>query len=134
MNSAVPTWAAPSAAPAWPACRGDVWTLTAVTDRGGLQVQVCVLQSLCFGVRGQTCRKLPWDFDFGILREAERLGMMICRKWEEKVSNNVWCYLIFEEGVINICSEKCGRRDIKRDNSLDGEVICDFPYLHFCIF
>lgn len=27
---------------------------------------------------------------------------MIRRKLEEKVSNNVWCHLIFEEGVINI--------------------------------
>lgn len=49
---------------------------------------------------------------------------MIRRKLKEKVSNNVWCYLIFEEGIINIiiCLEKCGRRNIKCDDSLDGKV------------
>lgn len=52
--------------------------------------------------------------------------MMICRKWEEKVSNNVWWYLIFEEGVINICSEKCGRRDIKVTILLMGKLYVTF--------
>lgn len=61
---------------------------------------------------------------------------MIRRKLEEKASNNVWWYLILEEVVINLITwlEKCGRRNVKCDDSLDGEVTCEFPCVHFRIF